>query len=187
MASFARAEWRLELAVGGVSNFTTGLKIESETGAFRLDADYETKPFRGPLYYSVRAGRGSWEMELIHHKLYLKNTGPVVQSFSISHGYNLVMVNHTWEVRKILVRIGAGIVVAHPETIIAGIVSEPGYELTGPAFQAGIGKRFALSRHFFAALEGKVTAATARFRIDNADVTAPNIALHGLIGLGYQF
>jgi len=187
LVSVAEAQWRLELAGGAVHNFTTKLKIESENAMLRLNADYETKPFRGPFYYSVRVSRGRWEAELIHHKLYLKNTGLSIRRFSVTHGYNLGMLNHTWEIRRILVRVGAGIVVAHPETVIAGIVSEPGYELTGPAFQAGIGKRLALSEHFFVVLEGKFTAAIARFRIEGANVNAPNVALHGIFGLGYKF
>src|SRR5688500_18397402 len=87
--SFAYAGWHIEGAVGFVHNFSTGLKID----AFTIDADYETRSFDRPLYYSVRAGSTPWDVELIHQKIYLQNPAGEVQAFSVSHGYNLILLN----------------------------------------------------------------------------------------------
>jgi hypothetical protein len=206
----AETGWTFQLSLGEVANLDTSLKIRQEgEPTLDLDADYETRPFESPFYYSLRAGRWvdhqgghrAWELELIHQKIFLTNRPPEVQHFAVSHGYNLLTVNRAWGVRDgrlFLWRIGAGAVVAHPENEVRGRALDPddtnlggGYELTGPVLQIGIEKRFGLSllgkTHWLLDVEGKASAARAVIPIAGGEADAPNAALHLLVGFGWQY
>jgi hypothetical protein len=190
--------WVLQVSVGAVENLETSLEIRQEGfEAIELDADYESRPFEGPLYYSFRGGwwrgRGGWELELIHQKLFLQNPPPEVQYFAISHGYNLVTVNRAWERRGLIWRLGAGAVIAHPENEVRGrvLASEDtnlpgGYQLAGPVLQAAAEKRFGLGEHWFLGLEGKVSGALAQVPVAGGEAEVPNVAFHALLGIGYR-
>jgi hypothetical protein len=45
-------------------------------------------------------GNTDWAIEYLHHKLYLSNPPAEVQSFAISHGYNLFAVNRGFRLRS---------------------------------------------------------------------------------------
>jgi hypothetical protein len=174
--------WHIEGSVGFVHNFSTELKIDT----LLIDADYETRSFDGPLYYSIRAGSALWDIELIHQKIYLQNPSGEIQGFSISHGYNLVLFNYARQAGDFILRIGGGAVLVHPEIRFRENFFEPGYKLTGPAFQVSVQRKFPISNRFFLSAEGKVTAARAHFSINESEISAPNIALHALFGFGLQ-
>jgi hypothetical protein len=53
--------------------------------------------------------------------------------------------------------------------------------------QAAVGRRLHFTPWLYASLEGKVTASWARVPIADGHARAPNIAFHGLAGLGTQF
>ena len=190
--------WVLQGSFGAVESLETRLTIrQSGFPDIKTDADYETRPAESPPYYMLRAGRwqggAGWELEMIHHKLFLQNPPPEVQRFHISHGYNIVALNRAWEVRRLILRAGAGVVVAHPESTVRGRNEDPsdanlsgGYHLTGPALQIAAEKRFALGEHCFLGLEAKVTTARATVPVAGGDADVPNTAFHGLVGLGYR-
>jgi hypothetical protein len=194
----AETGWTFQLSLGEVANLDTSLEIRQEgSPTLDLDADYETRPFESPFYYSLRAGRWvdhrAWELELIHQKIFLTNRPPEVQSFAVSHGYNLLTVNRAWEARLFLWRIGAGAVVAHPESEVRGRVLDSddtnlsgGYELTGPVLQVGIEKRFDLGSRWLLDVEGKASAARAVIPVAGGEADAPNAALHLLLGFGWR-
>jgi hypothetical protein len=201
VAAPARAQesWALEGYLGAAWNLPTPLSIH-QTGQddIKLTAHYETRPFEQPPYYAWRLGRWTkdraWEFEFIHHKLFLDNPPDEVQHFEVTHGFNLLMVNRAWVRKKTIWRWGGGVVLAHPESRVRG--AEPpegggirgrGYHLTGPVVQGSIGRRFALTDNLFFAIEAKLTAAYARLPVDDGHASAPNLALHGLFGLGYAF
>lgn len=192
-----QAAWTFEVFGGSAWNISTPLSIH-QYGEERinLDAKYNTKPFRGSPYYAWRIAKWNqeraWELELVHHKLYLANEPPEVQHFEISHGYNLVTINRAWMHRTFITRLGAGIVIAHPETTIRGKQLPfgdglDGFYLAGPTIQAAIGKRFSIWGGLFATLEGKLTVSYAVIPIQDGNAHVPNVALHGLFGLGYKF
>ncbi len=182
----ARAEWTLEIGGAVVHNFKTTLELTGPVTVKLQDADYETRPFQRPLYYAIRLARVPWEVELIHQKIYLKNPPEGIERFSVSHGYNLVFVNHQWTAKGLILRAGGGMVVGHPEAEIAGVAIEPGYQITGPAFQAAVQKRFRISHRFFLTLEGKATAGRAHFSLQGVKARVPNVALHGVFGVGIK-
>jgi hypothetical protein len=79
-------------------------------------AEYSTEPFKESPYYAWRIGKRRWSLELIHHKLYLENKPEDVQHFEVIHGYNLLTANRILKERRFILRLGAGPVIAHPET-----------------------------------------------------------------------
>jgi hypothetical protein len=175
------------------------LKIEQAGEPdIEFHARYKTRPFDGPIYYAVRLGfkyrKMDWEIQFIHHKLYLTNPPPEVQHFEISHGFNLMTLNRVFPARTVSLRIGLGFVLPHTQsevrnrkyTSIGGILGL-GYRFAGPVFLAGLGKRFPLGRSLFFALDTQVVYARAGVPIANGKATASNCSAHGLFGLGYEF
>jgi hypothetical protein len=189
-----------EFMLGDAWNFDTNLSI-SQKGYLSIDltAEYETRPFERPLYWAFRFGfnreeRGAWELQLIHHKIHLTNTTDEIQHFEITHGFNILTFNRSFEGLPFTLRAGAGLVVAHPESTIRDLswydqdgVFGSGYHLTGPALTGGIGKSFRLSSRFFFGLEAQVIAAWAKVPVAEGEAKAPNVAIHGMAGLGYRF
>lgn len=94
--SHAQSHWSFELHGGMVINVPLPLTI-SQQGfqKIHLTAHYYSEPFTLPIYYQARISRWqerrSWELEMIHHKLYLDNTTSEVPKFNISHGFNLFL------------------------------------------------------------------------------------------------
>jgi hypothetical protein len=191
----AASEWRFEAATGTAHSFASSLTLElARRPETQLDADWETHPFDGAIYYSLRVSRfergGGWEIQLLHHKLYLANPSPPVGRFEVSHGYNLVTVARALERGGFTGRLGVGVVVAHPETVIDGQpqpADQSGYVLTGPAFVLGAGRSFDLGRRAF--LEGELgfSFAWARVPVAGGHAGVPNRAVHALVGLGVRF
>lgn len=153
-----------------------------------LWARYRTASFRLPLYYSVRMGfidgGQGWEAEMNHLKVYLENTSPEVERFSVSHGYNQLLVNRLFRRRALDWRVGAGVVVAHPESVVRGRRQDErgglfnnGYYLAGPVLLGGISRRLVVSSWFTLHFSGSVTAALARVKVSEGHATVPVAAL----------
>jgi hypothetical protein len=196
----AQAHWSLELGGGVVWNAKTRLTIEQDGEPdIRLTADYETRPFGDPWYYLIRVTRSkdssAWELQFLHHKLYLKNTTDEVEHFEISHGYNIFTLNRAFLSLPVTLRIGGGIVLAHTESKVRGKeykgnnggIFGSGYRITGPVVIAGGSRPLWLSSRWFVTPEIQVSAAWARVPVADGDATAPNVAAHFLIGAGYRF
>ncbi len=192
----AAADWTFEVFVGVPFGFPSTLTIrQSGQPDIAARAHYESRPFRTPLYYGWRVGRWdgdrAWELELVHDKLYLAGPPPGVEEFAISHGYNLVTVNRAWEHGGLVRRVGAGVVVAHPENTVRGKRLPEnggllgwGYYLAGPTVQAAVEKRVRLRGDLFLPVEGKATASFARVPVADGSADVPHAALHGLAGFG---
>lgn len=190
--AFSETWWSVELRTGSAKSFSSGLQIEqSGFPKIDFDADYETRPFEDSPYYGYRISRCSekhaWEVEFLHHKIYLKNTQPDVSHFEVTHGYNMLFLNHAWVFGSAYVRAGAGAVISHAESEIRGQPFNANYDLSGFVAQAAAEKRFYFSRLFFLTVEGKFTAATASVSVAAGKAHAPNIAVHALAGLGFDF
>jgi hypothetical protein len=190
-----------ELFTGSAWNLPLPLVVHLPEGRTVLAARYSTRPFADAPYYSYRVGRrrpdgAGMEVALLHHKLYLDNPAPPVERFEMTHGYNLPTVDVVGPGQGWQLRIGVGLVVAHPEGRIAGQqISGPrtvlggGYHVAGITTQLAGGRRYALGRGqtaLTAAPEAKLTASWARIRFDRGSVLAPNVALHVLGGLGVR-
>jgi hypothetical protein len=191
----ALASWSLEVGTGSSYSFFSPLVIH-QTGFpdIRLDGRFDTKAFTEVPYYDVRLARGGWELELVHHKLYLQNPPPEVQSFQITHGFNFITANHCWSLFGFDLRAGAGMVLAHPQTTIRNRVFNEhsgilglGFFVSGVSAQAGLGWRYRLTPRLDAGTEVKLTSAAARVPIADGNVDIANFAVHGLVSLRYRF
>jgi hypothetical protein len=187
--------WSFEAFGGSAHNFNSRLKITQEGGYSQsLTANYDTRGFRSPPYYMLRAARWqnarAWEISLIHHKLYLTNPPAGVSSVSVSHGFNIISVNRAIRRGDWSYRFGAGPVVTHAEATILGTSYDGPYKLAGAALLAAAGRRFYVGSAAYIAIEGAVTAAYAKPRLDgvpSAELNVSNLALHALAGFGYGF
>ena len=177
------------------------LTLELPAGRTVTRPRFTTRPFADSPYYSYRAlysraDGASVEAEMLHHKLYLENPSPPIERLEITHGYNLPMLNATGPGRGWQLRIGLGLVVAHPEGRVAGreVGGLPtalggGYHIAGLTSQVAVGRRYPLAKGrvaLTAAPEAKVTASWARMRLGELTMTAPNAALHVLGGIGVR-
>lgn len=195
----AFAVWSISAGGGGVYNFETHLKIKQDgfNNIHVNDADYETRPLTDPPYYSIKLGHWegnkAWEIEHVHHKIYLKNKPPEVKRFSISHGYNLITVNRALQTENVIWRGGFGFVLSHPENTVRGLSFDSegglfgnGYFISGPTAQATVEKRFYFSQEkkLFVSIEGKVTASFANVHVRRGNALVPNAALHAVVSIG---
>ena len=190
----SQAQVTFEFYVGSAINVPTPLTITqsgfpdiSETG------HYAVKPFEDRMYYAARLGywKGNtgWLLELLHHKLYLEDPPEDVESFEVTHGYNIITINRGWRPGGFVVLAGGGLVIPHSNSIVRGrerSIDAP-YTLAGVAAQGAVSRQLSLSSWLFGTVEGKVTAAWAKVPVVDGDATVPNIAFHGLVGLGVRF
>ena len=191
------SEWTFEAFLGTALNFPTRLTIaQNGHPDIVLTARYKEHAFEGFPYYALRVSRWSknraWELDFIHHKIYLDNPPPEVQKFSISDGFNLLMVNRAWKTKKFIWRVGAGVIITHPESTVRekafdeskGMFSQ-GFYISGPIIQGAVEKRIFLWKGLYVAFEGKLTASYAWVAIVEGQAGVPNVAFHVLVGLGY--
>lgn len=199
----AEKKFSFELGTGGAYNFDTNLVIDPGNGEKREDftAQYDNKPFEDALYYMMRVGMwggdgNAWEIELIHHKLYLSNPPSSIQSMEMTHGYNLITINRAWMMEgDYIFRLGAGIVLPHLEGSTKSGREFEGEEIFGqefafggPTVQTAVSKRFYITKTIFANLEGKLTASYAKFDMEGGgEVVAPNIAAHAILSFGFDY
>jgi hypothetical protein len=191
-----RAAWGLQVFLGVPLNAPTPLSIRQEGEPdLHVRARWRARPFDSPIYYGIGAFRRrdgrEWSLELVHHKLYLANPPPEVQEFSVSHGYNLLLLGHGRELASgIWARAGAGIVVAHPESTVRGRALAQtggpfgaGYHLAGPTLSVGLDGRVPLGDRLRLVVGGRVTGAYAIVPVEGGSARVPNVAFHATAGL----
>lgn len=194
-ASAGEARWRLEAALGGALSLSSTLRVEqADAPPLELDARWDTRSLEGPLYYAVRLARGAWALRFVHHKTYLENPTAEIERFSVSHGYNLLTLERSFAAAGVDLWVGAGIVVAHPESTVRGQTLEEsggllggGYYVTGPTAALAAGRRLRLGSRFALAPEARFTLSRARVPIAGGEASAPNAAFHFLVGLEFGF
>ncbi|AKD03957.1 hypothetical protein POKO110462_18035 [Pontibacter korlensis] len=190
--------WEVAVAGGGAHNFLTPLHIsQSDAADIELRAKYCTEPFNPPVYYDIRVStwqsEKGWELKFTHHKLILDNPPPEVQRFSITDGYNLLTLNRLWLVYGLTLSAGAGLVITHPESTIHNVpypedrgIFDEGYYISGSVVEAAVTKRYYFTKKWFILGEGRVTASYVEVPVANGEAQVPNVALHGLLGLGFK-
>jgi len=197
--SLAQSSWSIELAAGDAFCFPTPMSIQqSGYPDIHSNARFATNSFKLPIYYSVKAGKWQdghgWQLELIHLKIELKNKRSEIQRFEISHGFNLLTINRAWNTNNFRFQFGGGMVVAHPENTVrnqklsenSGILNK-GYYITGPTVQLAVGRKLVRARRFSVMTQGKLTGSYSRVPIANGHAQVTTIAIHGLVGLEYNF
>jgi hypothetical protein len=193
------AAWSVRLSAGDALNLPTPLAVKQEgEPEIRLSARYDTRAFEPPIYYSLRLARedarGAWEIELVHQKLRLRRPPPDIERFEISHGYNLLFIGRSWSGHPAILHLGAGPVIAHPETTVRSRTIQPGagilgkgYYLSGFGMQLAVERKFGLLAGFRLAAEAKFSIAWARVPIAGGRASVPNAAFHALAGIERGF
>lgn len=191
-----QVRWAFELHGGNAYNVPAPLVIKQHGYSnIRMVARYRTEGFVLPVYWDWRLSRWedgrSWELEAIHHKLYLTNTTPEVLRFSISHGFNILTINRGYARKKIRYRAGMGIVLIHPESNVRGREFgdsandwDLGYYIAGPVVSLAIGRPLSLGGGVFLNLEAKSTLAYSYTPISGGHAHVFNVAFHLVAGVG---
>ena len=194
------AGFRIDAFMGTAHNLDSRITVyQSGETTLKKTADWCTCPFEQAPYYSLRVGfgkdGGGWEIEMLHHKITLRNTDTLISRFRATFGYNFFFVNHAWTVSGLQLRLGAGPIIAHPSSTVRakafegmeGGILNGKYFLVGFGMQFAVGKRFEIWKGFSFNLEGKMTVGYANLPIAEGMATTPNYAFHGLGGFGYAF
>jgi hypothetical protein len=200
VATDAHASLKFEVMGGSSISVPSRLTLYQENQPkITMTAHYDTRPLTPAYYYAARLGwwdkDSAWELELIHHKIYLSNTTPEVQEFKVTFGYNLLLINRAWMFHGFVLRSGLGIVLAHAINTVRGqAFSLPAdgvfsgqYALAGVGGQVSVSYPYYLTSRLFLNLETKFTAAYANIPIAQGVALTPNYAFHGLFGIGYSF
>jgi hypothetical protein len=189
------ARWAFEALVGDAYNFNSRTRLRHEaTGRISVDGEYETHGLEGPFHYAWRIARWederAWELQLLHHKLYLQDPPSPIEALSVSHGFNIITVNRAFALGAWRARVGVGPVVTHAEARIGGTSYDGPYELAGAAALVGAGRTLALTSHLY--LLGEISASFGYIEASpdgspDLEFSIRNPALHAQIGLGYRF
>lgn len=189
----------VQLMFGAPYNTISPLKIsQQDQPDISVKADFTSKPVNLPPYYSLRiattSSARSWELELLHHKLYMTSSHADIQKFEATHGFNYLMLNHAWHVQPLTLRIGLGSVVTHPENTVRNQsldenkgIAGSGYYLSGVSGQLSMSWSHEFTRHWYATAEGKITYAWVIIPVAKGDAELLHGAIHGLAGFGYQW
>lgn len=183
------------MLIGDAFNLTSRTHIHHvQTSPASFGGDYETRGFEGPVHYTLRVTRWhddrGWELQLLHHKLYLRNRPPGVEALSISHGFNIVTLGRAYALDPWRFRFGLGPVIAHPEARIGGVSYGGDYELAGAAAVGSVGATIPLTPRW--SLAGEIAAtfgyADAHPRGEpDLRFSVRNPAIHAQLGIGYRF
>ncbi len=197
----------ISIAGGAVYNVPLPLKIRQDgSPTLKFTAKYDTKPFDSPPYYQIRYSRWNkdkaWEFEMIHHKLYLSNKPNEIQEFTITNGYNLLLINRAFRKKfkeniPFIYRIGFGPVITHPESTIRGKkfdekgglhwVDTDGYFVSGIVGQLAVELDYIIYKSLAFFVEGKIMGSFATVPIHSGRADLSNISFHSLFGLKYAF
>jgi hypothetical protein len=192
----AEPRWRVEVALGAAHSFDSTVQIEQEGHpTLDIDASWDGRSFESPLYYGLRLAhaddRGAWALRFVHLKVYLTNPPDEVSRFSVSHGYNLLTLERSFDVEGFEIWIGAGLVIAHPESTIRGLTRPEdkggpfggGYFLTGPTGAVAASRRVRLTGWLALLPEVRLTLSRARVPVAEGEASVPNAAVHLLLGV----
>lgn len=193
-----QVRWAAEFNLGLPVNVKTPLTLsQNDRQDISLQAVWSAESFSRPYNWMWRIGRWNggkaWEFETLHHKMVLQNRPDNVQWFGITHGFNTLSINRAWEIKKIMLRAGAGTVLAHPESTIDYQVFNDksglfklGYFLTGPVLMASAARPLRIGKGFLINFEGKMTVGYANVPIVDGRAKLLHLAFHLDAGLGFS-
>ena len=110
----------------------------------------------------------------------------------MSHGYNYLLINRAAKLGTRILRLGAGLILSHPESTVRGQAFGDfdflqGFYISGAGAQAGIQCNVQAYGPVYLLGEAKLTGAWVRVPLAGGSAEVPALALHGLLGLGYQW
>jgi hypothetical protein len=194
----ARAQWAVEAFLGTAFSAPSNLTIrQAGEPDISFTAHYSTKPIKSSSapYYGLRIShwwnRWGGFIDHLHHKLYLTNNPPEVQTFEITYGYNLFSLGAGYRTGHWSFLAGAGPVVTNPTSTVRGQfkphdggILGTGYYVDGAQVQLGVNRRFRIVSLVFLSADVRGSLGWARVDVVNGDADVPNYALHFLLGVG---
>lgn len=194
---FSQYAFKMEMHGGFPINIASPVHIvQSGHDPIRFNAHFYSEPFYSPQYWMWRLGiendKGSYELEAIHHKLYLSRENNIVKQFSISHGLNIITINKGIVCKNFLIHLGVGPILAHPENNVRDKALDQtkglfgmGYYITGPCTNIAISRKIFLTKKFYSNFELKHTFAYANVPVVDGYAEVYNNAFHLIFGLGF--
>ena len=196
----------MQVYLGWSYTFPTNLEVvqQGHPNTTVQQAEFATKSFADPIYYGVRLWWGEArglrvELELIHQKLYFESAarnGDILNRFQVTDGLNLLLFNIAYALDTgpifPIARLGAGLVIPHPETIVRGkefgIDGDPlYYHFGGFGFQTAVeGQVRWPGVGITGSVEAKYTWAATRFQIADGFSYGEFSTLHAVFGGGYS-
>jgi hypothetical protein len=177
---YGQSRWSFELQAGTVYSLNLPLIIrQSGYPDIKIKrADYDSEPFKTPPYWNIRVTKWwkkkSIEVEFVHHKFYLRNKPAEVQRFGISHGFNMLFLNHGREIGKYILRGGVGTSFIHAENTVRGMKYPEAekfdlgsHDVRGIALNLSCARQIKLNKTFFFNAEAKLHAAVADVPVVN--------------------
>ncbi len=226
MPAAARAGWEIGAYTGAAHTQNNALRIDQSSTNTHLSLagiHYQGQSFSGPLYYGLRAAYSftahlGIEFEFTHLKLYAKTgrpalaqgtlrgapisavvpAGAVVQSFSISHGVNLLLANAVFRLPllpspsgpaprlALTARVGAGGSHPHPESQVLGAAFQH-YQWGGYSLQAAAGLEYRVWHGLLWLGEYKFTRVHERVDISGGTAEGWFNSHHVVTGAAYRF
>jgi hypothetical protein len=195
----AQSGWHVEAGTSIPYNVPCPLVIRQEgQPVIHMVARYASEPFVVPVCWVWRVGyrsdRQLWELEADHHKVVLVNNPPGVVYFAVTHGLNLVTINHGWETGDVIVRAGGGIVVAHPENVVRGRrlsenggIFHGGYYVCGMVLGLSVSKQFAVTNVFILACELKSAVSRSSVPVSGGTARVDNQVVQLTITAGIRW
>jgi len=200
--AIARAQGlTFDLMFGSAYNVPTTLTIRQENyPVLKHTAHYDTRPL-GPYapYYAGRVtfwrGNAGWEIEVIHHRLFLSNTTSEIERFEIHYGYSYLLVGRAWRARGFELHANGGVVMTNPVNVMRGMpmntgdANSPnaGYDITGAGGSFAVSREFTLVGRLSLIGTAAMVAGTASVPVATGSAQVPNVGLHGQIGARLRF
>jgi len=195
----ARAWAQVEVQLFGGSAVNLPLPITiSQTGQpdIHFTARWATRPGRATWYYAWRVGLWSgdkgWRLDHTHHKIYLTNNPPGVDTLRVTNGFNMVTVSRAFRKGNLTYSLGAGPVITYPISTIRGKKFSHdngvgGYHLSGATVIGMATREFPIAGGLVATLDARASASYVRIPVVDGHAKIPNAAIHFHAGLGYVF
>jgi len=158
------------------------------------------KSFANTLNQALPIGKwlknGSWELDLMSHKIQLDSPVPKLNQIEDSVGLELMTINKAWNINNFTYRIGVG-TVATDQSLAAeqfsweadnGLLpqySQDGFTMGGVASQGSIYTLIHLNRGVYLSLAGKLIYANGASSTSGIDINQRSV--HLVIGLSGLF
>jgi hypothetical protein len=191
----------VELMLGSAFNLPTPLTIRQQgQPILEHTAHYDTRPF-GPYapYYAGRLtfwqGDVGWQIDFIHHRLFLSNPTSDIERFEIHYGYSFLLAGRAWRVHGFELHASGGVIITNPANVVRGLamntgdpgVPDAGYDVTGAGGALAVSREVPLTGRLSIVANGAILAGTVSVPVAGGSARAPNVGLHGQVGVRLRF
>jgi len=154
------------------------------------------KSFASSLNQALPVGKwlntGSWELDLMSHKMQLDNPAPKFNYVEDSLGLELMTINKAWSINNFTYRIGVGTVATNQSLVdnqfswpadngLLPMFTQEGFTMGGVASQGSVHTLIHLNRDVYLSIAGKLIYANGPTTISGIDINQRSV--HFVVGL----